>query len=88
MPDDFSGRGTEDMLADLHGLMAIHFKDVLKHSRESGEPVPPATLNAIRQFLKDNGIDCIGRNNQDINDLTKDLPVFDETGDGDSRILN
>ncbi|WP_298996916.1 hypothetical protein [uncultured Desulfovibrio sp.] len=84
MPDDYNGRGTEDMLADLHGLMASYFKDVLSNSRATGEPLPPATLNAIRQFLKDNGIDCVGRNNADMNDITRDLPTFeeDEAGEG------
>lgn len=84
MPDHSQyGRGTEDMLASLHGLMTDHFKDVLKAAKASGEPIPPATLNAIRQFLKDNGIDCIGRHNPDINDITKDLPVFEADGDSD-----
>ena len=83
MPNDSNGRGSEDMLADLHGLMATYFKDALMRSRETGEPLPPATLNAIRQFLKDNGIDCVGRNNAYINDITKDLPTFEEDGDGE-----
>lgn len=85
MPNQ-TGRGTEDMLASLHGLMTEHFKDVLKAAKDSGEPIPPATLNAIRQFLKDNGIDCIGRHNPDINDITKDLPVFDAEEDADMGV--
>lgn len=83
MPNNHNGRGTEDMLADLHGLMASYFKDTLRNSRETGEPIPPATLNAIRQFLKDNGIDCVGRNNADMNDITRDLPTFEEDGEGE-----
>ena len=84
MPDDYNGRGTEEMLAGLHGLMASYFKDVLINSKSTGEPLPPATLNAIRQFLKDNGIDCVGRNNADMNDITRDLPTFEEDGEGET----
>ena len=69
-------RGSEDQLAELHGLMTSYFKSALARSEKSGEPLPPSLLNAMRQFLKDNGIDCIGRDNLDLNDLARDLPVF------------
>ena len=45
--DPTSSRAPEKELAALHGALAKHMADMLK----SKEPVPPATLNAIRQFL-------------------------------------
>ena len=90
MKDKKNGRGTEGELADLHGLLSMYFKDRLT----SGEPISPSELNAIRQFLKDNGIDCVGRENPVMNDITKNLPVFlDDTdeasgGAAGDRILN
>lgn len=43
----------ETELQELHELMA----KVMRAKLESGE-VDAATLNSIRQFLKDNGIEC------------------------------
>ncbi|WP_302737294.1 hypothetical protein [uncultured Desulfovibrio sp.] len=77
--DPTSSRAPEQELAALHGALAKHMADMLK----SKEPVPPATLNAIRQFLKDNGIDCHGQENQDINDLTRSLPDFEAEDHGE-----
>ena len=72
MRDDINDRADEQELASLHGMLARHFKRALA----SGEPVPPATLNAIRQFLKDNSIDCIGTANADLMDIAASLPDF------------
>ena len=77
--DPTSSRAPEQELAALHGALAKHMADMLK----SKEPIPPATLNAIRQFLKDNGIDCHGQENQDINDLTRSLPDFEAEDHGE-----
>ena len=87
--DPTSSRAPEQELAALHGALAKHMADMLK----SKEPVPPATLNAIRQFLKDNGIDCVGKSNPDVNDITENLPVFEPEEDSDmatpaSSLLN
>ncbi|EGW49667.1 hypothetical protein HMPREF1022_03296 [Desulfovibrio sp. 6_1_46AFAA] len=83
--DPTSSRAPEQELAALHGALAKHMADMLK----SKEPVPPATLNAIRQFLKDNGIDCHGIENPDINDITKALPTFEGDGeDVEERLLH
>ncbi|MFI3272617.1 MAG: hypothetical protein R3Y11_11045 [Pseudomonadota bacterium] len=76
-------RGTEDDLADLHGMMAQYFSGRLK----SGEALAPSELNCIRQFLKDNGIDCVGGENADMNDITNNLPTFD-VGDVEDHLLN
>lgn len=74
---------TEQELAALHGALARHMADMLI----SGEPVPPATLSAIRQFLKDNGIDCQGAVNPDIEGIVKALPDFEDEN-GEERIVN
>lgn len=65
-------RAGETELADLHGLFARYLKDRLA----SGD-VKPAELSVIRQFLKDNGIECIGEMNNDMLDLAGELPKFD-----------
>ena len=67
------GRGSEAELADLHGLMAKYFAARL----HSGESLAPSELNVIRQFLKDNSIDCVGHENPVLFDITKNLPAFD-----------
>ena len=82
------GRGTEGELATLHGLLSNYFASRLK----SGEQLAPSELNAIRQFLKDNAIDCVGHENPVLYDITQNLPVFeleDEMIDGPTaRILH
>lgn len=79
---DKDNRAKVNELAELHGVFAKCLSDKLK----SGEVTGPE-LNCIRQFLKDNGIDCVGTANEDINSIAEDLPAFDQTdGEGD-RIL-
>lgn len=56
-------------MGELHGLLARHLADVLV----SGDATP-AHLNVIRQFLRDNNIECMGTNNEDIKSLTEELP--------------
>lgn len=79
-----TGRGTEEALAGLHGMLAEHFRQRLA----SGEALPPAELNAIRQFLKDNGIDCMGGENPVLTDITQNLPSFGEDDGEGVSLLN
>lgn len=65
-------RAKEEELASLHGV----FAQFLKARLQSGD-VKPAELSVIRQFLKDNGIECIGEMNNDMLDLAGELPKFD-----------
>lgn len=65
-------RAKEEELASLHGA----FAQFLKARLQSGD-VKPAELSVIRQFLKDNGIECIGEMNNDMLDLAGELPKFD-----------
>lgn len=56
----------------MHGLFASFLLEKLK----SGD-IKAAELNIIRQFLKDNNIECIGDYNSTILDITEYLPKFD-----------
>ena len=53
--------GTVNDLGELHGLLARTLAEHIK----SGEATP-AHLNVARQFLRDNNIECLGTNNEDI----------------------
>lgn len=64
---------TVNDMGELHGTLARHLKEVLL----SGEATP-AHLNVIRQFLRDNNIECLGANNADIKSLVEELP-FEES---------
>ena len=75
--DNTTKRASETALAGLHGLFAQHLLNRLK----SGE-VTTQELNTIRQFLKDNGIECIGEMNSTIVDITAHLPSFFEENSG------
>ena len=65
--------GTVNDLGELHGLLARTLAEAL----QSGEATP-AHLNVVRQFLRDNNIECLATNNEDIKSLVEELP-FDET---------
>ena len=68
------GKASEGALADLHGALAQHFINKLK----AGGGITAADLNCIRQFLKDNGIECDGEKNPAMQQLVDDLPTFDD----------
>lgn len=81
-----SRNGTVNELGDLHGMLTREIKSQIKDGStvvtKEGDivkvSVNSATLNVARQFLKDNGIECLGTNNKDMQDLAEELP-FDET---------
>lgn len=75
---------TEQELAALHGALARQMANMLNGE----EPVSPATLNAIRQFLKDNGIDCSGSENPDMQDIAAALPDYEHIEEDDNQLLN
>jgi len=60
---------SKDQLAELHELITKHFIDEIKN----GE-VAPSLVNAARQFLKDNGVDCSAEHNAPIRELKEILP--------------
>lgn len=90
MNQNYQPRASEDALAELHGMMANYFKEAILQSKQTGEPLSPSLLNTVRQYLKDNAIDCVGRNNGDMATIVDNLPIFDEDATTDStahRIL-
>lgn len=53
-------KATEDQLSSLHGAFAEFLKDQLVDLKAAEDSKGmAATLNVIRQFLKDNGIEAI-----------------------------
>lgn len=70
-----SGKATESMLSELHGVMA---KMWLKKLKDEPESLSPAELNTIRQFLKDNNISCDFSSSGEITRLIDALPDFNK----------
>jgi hypothetical protein len=58
-----------ELLKTIHYELAKHILDLIK----SGE-AKAGDLNVARQFLKDNGIECIPVENNPIEDLMTNLP--------------
>ncbi|APT58548.1 hypothetical protein RQ831_16160 [Roseomonas gilardii] len=79
-------RATEELLAKLHKLMADEFVDRLQNGEKDKDgneiPATAATLNTIRQFLKDNGITAEPKPGSPLDHLNR-LANFD--GDADPR---
>jgi hypothetical protein len=71
--NNMSSNATVNNLGELHGLLARTLAETL----QSGEATP-AHLNVVRQFLRDNNIECFGANNEDIKSLVEELP-FEES---------
>ena len=84
--------GTVKDLGDLHGIIARTLKDQLLNGVTSVSKdgtieqisTPASVLNVARQFLRDNNIECLGANNEDIKGLVEELP-FDETPSKSAR---
>ena len=58
-----------EILKTIHYELAKHILDLIK----SGE-AKAGDLNVARQFLKDNGIECIPVENNPMEDLMNNLP--------------
>ena len=84
--------GTVKDLGNLHGILARTLKDqivngittVSKDGTIEQISAPASVLNVARQFLRDNNIECLGANNEDIKGLVEELP-FDETPSKSAR---
>ncbi len=81
-----SKRAKEDALAALHATLANTFTTILKDGevvidKQTGEAmkVTPgaSTLNAIRQFLKDNSITADLGTSESLQTLTEAVPNFE-----------
>ena len=60
------------LLKTIHYELAKHILDLIK----SGE-AKASDLNVARQFLKDNGIECIPVENNPMEELMNNLPDLD-----------
>ena len=67
-----SHRATEDELGELHAIVARTIRQKL----ESGEATS-ADLSVAIKFLKDNNINCIAEQNDDMQKLIDTLPTYD-----------
>lgn len=70
-----TNKASEDLLGEIHGLMAKNF---LRKLQEHPDDITPSELNTMRQFLKDNGISCDPAANEDLSGILKLLPSFDK----------
>ena len=61
-----------EILKTIHYELAVHILDLIK----SGE-AKAGDLNVARQFLKDNGIECIPVENNPMEELMNNLPDLD-----------
>ena len=68
-------KATEELLDLLHGELAKEFLRRIKDGTATA-----ADLSAVRQFLKDNGIDAIPKQGSPMGDLIQNLP-FQATED-------
>jgi|GEM_PF-730567 len=76
-------RASESALAELHGVVA----KLLTSRLQSGD-ASTADINAAIKFLKDNGIDCAGSANPDVQDLVANLPTFEDVSRDEVNLLN
>lgn len=77
-------------LGDLHGTLAqILAQEIQKENidKDGNKVRSAAILNVARQFLKDNGIESVGRENENIKELEKVFMPFDQIED-ELRTLN
>lgn len=76
-------KASEVALSTLHGLLAEHFLKKLR----SGD-LEKGDLNVIRQFLKDNSIDCYGPGDETLGSIADELPQFDTEDMGCPQPIN
>lgn len=77
-------KATEDLLASLHGALALHFKDLLDSAKSGEKQLTASEMNVIRQFIRDNGIEAIATESNPLGQLTEALP-FEVGGDNVTR---
>ena len=71
-------------LGDLHGHLAkILSEEIQKENldKDGNRVRNAAILNVARQFLKDNGIESLGRENENIKELEKVFMPFEQIED-------
>ena len=71
-------KADEKELSGLHGTLA----ELLRQDLSDPEKRTPAFMNVVRQFLKDNNINCNGEDNDVLKDIRDRLPVFSAEDEG------
>jgi len=66
-------KATEEQLSELHRAMVENLLDKIKSGTASS-----ADLNTARQFLRDNGIACDGEDDEEIHEIVKEIPTFED----------
>jgi hypothetical protein len=75
-------RATNDLMDLLHGTLAQALREELERAinaasaEEGPQPIPPALLDKVRQFLKDNDVTAPASNGA-TNDLSETLAGLD-----------
>ena len=71
-------------LGELHGHLAKILKEEIQKEnldKDGNKVRNAAILNVARQFLKDNGIESVGRENENIKELEKVFMPFEQVED-------
>lgn len=69
-------KATNDQMDSLHGALASHLTEAIKHPGEGG--VSASLLKEAREFLKDNNVSADIAKNKPLQALTDTLPFKDE----------
>lgn len=75
-------RADENTLSSLHGAVA----ELLLQKVRSGE-ASAAELSTAIKFLKDNGIDCVGKENPDIGSLADAMQFPVDVDDDENGVI-
>lgn len=66
-------RATEELLDQLHGLLAEAMLEQLKTYTTNDEEIPSAFLGQVIKFLKENGIDTPGGDSSRVDAILDEL---------------
>lgn len=77
-----AGTASKEVMERLHAALATEFENMLKEGVKVVDkdgnvlsvPAPAATLNVIRQFLKDNGIEANAAPGTPLGNIASNLP--------------
>jgi hypothetical protein len=84
-----SGTASKELMERLHGALAKEFETMLtegitvtdKEGNAIKTSAPAATLNVIRQFLKDNGVEALAAPGTPLGNVAANLPFPDKGED-------
>lgn len=65
---------TENQLSEIHRLLALQMKKRL----EGDEDIPASELAVIVKFLKDNNIEAVGEQSDELKSIASQLPDLED----------